>query len=155
MTLTTTSSLQKAGRFDVEFTVPLDAPRFDMGFRGTLGAMPATAFNDFVEPIYPWRIEEGKLSSIKFTATVQNGVATGTVTPVYRDLNVDVTGKGATGILGSGGVIGNAARGIASLAANVMKVNTNNPDDPDHPTKPPQVGVIRHVFNGRVAPGFL
>jgi hypothetical protein len=156
MTLTTTSHLQKAGRFDVEFTVPLDAPRFEMAFRGTLGAMPATAFNGFVEAIYPWRIEKGQLSTIKFTAAVKNGVATGTITPIYRDLNVDVTGSGATGILGTGGVIGSAARGIASLAANVMKVNTNNPDDPDHPTKPPQVGVIRHAFTGRESlPGFL
>lgn len=156
MTLTVTSYLQKAGRFDVEFTVPLDAPRFEMAFRGTLGAMPAMAFNDFVEPIYPWRIEKGQLSNIKFTAAVKNGVATGTITPIYRDLNVDVTGSGATGILGSGGVIGSAARGIASLAANVMKVNTNNPDDPDHPTKPPQTGVIHHAFTGRESlPGFL
>jgi hypothetical protein len=156
VTLNVTTSLQREGRFDVEFTVPLDAPRFDMTFRGTLGAMPATAFNDFVEPIYPWKIEKGQLSSIKFTAAVKNGVATGTVTPVYRDLNVDVTGSGATGILGSGGVIGSAARGIASLAANVMKVNTNNPDDPDHPTKPPQVGAIHHVFTRHESlPGFL
>jgi hypothetical protein len=156
MTLTVTSHIQKAGRFDVGFTVPLDAPRFEMAFQGTLGAMPATAFNDFVEPIYPWRIEKGQLSTIKFTAAVRNGVATGTITPIYRDLNVDVTGSGATGILGSGGVIGSAARGIASLAANVMKVNTNNPDDPDHPTKPPQVGVIHHAFTRHESlPGFL
>jgi hypothetical protein len=156
MTLTTTSLLQKAGRLDVQFTVPLDAPRFEMAFRGTLGAMPATAFNAFVEEIFPWRIDKGSVSTIKFTAAVQNGVATGTITPVYRDLKVEVTGSGAKGILGTGGVVGSAARGIVSLAANVAKVNTNNPDDPDNPKKPPETGVISHVFTRRESlPGFL
>lgn len=156
MTLTTTSYLQKAGRFDVQFTVPLDAPHFDMAFGGTLGAMPAKAFNDFVEEVFPWRIDKGDVATIKFAAKVQNGVATGVITPIYRDLKVDVTGSGAKGILGAGGVVGSAARGIASLAANVAKVNTNNPDDPDHPTKPPQVGVIRHIFTrSESLPAFL
>jgi hypothetical protein len=156
MTLNTTSYLQKAGRFDVQFTIPLDAPTFDMAFRGTLGAMPATAFNAFVEEIFPWRIDKGQVANIKFAAAVKNGVAHGTITPVYRDLKVEVTGSGAKGILGAGGVVGSAARGIASLAANVAKVNTNNPDDPDHPTKLPETGVIRHVFTRRESlPGFL
>lgn len=156
MTLTTTSSLQKTGRFDVQFTVPLDAPRFDMTFRGTLGAMPVTAFNDFVEEAFPWRIEKGEVKTITFSAKVRNGVATGSISPIYRDLKVEITGSGAKGILGAGGVVGSAARGIASLAANVAKVNTNNPDDPDHPTKPPMTGVIRHLFTGHESlPGFL
>jgi hypothetical protein len=156
MTFTATSYLQKAGRLDVQFTVPLDAPRYNMAFRGTLGAMPATAFNDFVEEIYPWRIDKGQVATVKFAAKVQNGVASGMITPIYRDLKVEVTGSGATGILGAGGVVGSAARGIASLGANVAKVNTNNPDDPDHPTKPPQTGVIHHVFTGQESlPGFV
>jgi hypothetical protein len=156
MMLNTTSYLQKAGRFDVQFTIPLDAPRFDMGLRGTLGAMPATAFNAFVEEIFPWRIDKGEVKEIKFAAAVKNGVAHGTITPVYRDLKVEVTGSGSKGILGAGGVVGSAARGIVSMAANVAKVNTNNPDDPDHPTKPPQTGVINHVFTHHESlPGFL
>ena len=156
MTLTTTSYLQKVGRFEVQFTVPLDAPRFEMAFRGTLGAMPALAFNGFIAELFPWRIDKGNVSTIKFTTAVQDGIATGTITPIYRDLKVEVTGSGSKGILGTGGVVGSAARGIASLAANVAKVNTNNPDDPNHPTKPPQTGVIHHVFTHRESlPGFL
>jgi hypothetical protein len=156
MTLTTTSYLQKTGRFDLQFTVPLDAPRFDMTFRGTLGAMPVTAFNEFVAEAFPWRIDKGEVKTITFSATVRNGVAAGTITPIYRDLKVEVTGSGAKGILGAGGVVGSAARGIASLAANVAKVNTNNPDDPDHPTEPPQTGVIHTLFTHRESlPGFL
>jgi hypothetical protein len=153
LTLTATSQLQNAGRFDVQFTVPLDAPRFEMAFRGTLGAMPATAFNSFVAEVFPWRIAKGQVAEVKFAATVKNGVAVGTITPLYTDLSVDVTGSGSKGILGTGGVVGNAARGIASLAANLTKVNANNPDDPK---KPPRTGAIHHVFTRReTLPGFL
>lgn len=146
---TVAAELQKAGRFDLHVEIPLDAPTFDMTFRGSLGAMPATAFDAFVEEVLPWRITKGQIQQVKFAAVVKNGVANGTVTPLYRDLAVEVTGKGATGILGTGGVFGDAARGLASIAANLMKVNTNNPDDPDKPTKPPMVGRIHYVFTHR------
>jgi hypothetical protein len=118
--------------------------------------MSVTAFNDFVEGAFPWRIDKGEVKTIKFSAQVRNGAASGAITPVYRDLKVEVTRRGAKGILGAGGVVGSAARGIASLAANVAKVNTNNPDDPNHPTKPPQTGVIHTVFTRHESlPGFL
>ena len=39
MSLATTARLQNAAPLDVQFAIPLDAPRFDMTFRGTLGAM--------------------------------------------------------------------------------------------------------------------
>ena len=141
-----TAHLQNAGRFDLQVEIPLDAPRFDMTFRGSLGAMPATAFDAFVGELFPWRITKGQIEQVKFAAIVKNGVANGTVIPLYSDLTVEVTGKGATGILGTGGVVGSAARGIASIAANLMKVNTNNPDNAK---KAPMIGRIHHVFNHR------
>jgi hypothetical protein len=153
MTLTATGHLQNVGRLDVQFDVPLDAPQFDMTFRGTLGAMPATALNPFVQEVFPLRIAKGHVAGITFSAAVANGVARGTTTPRYNDLSVSVTRRGSEGILGGGGILGDAARGIASFVGNWMKVRANNPDDP---AKTPRTGRIRHVFAPTEAlPAFL
>jgi hypothetical protein len=152
MTLTATSLLQSLGRFDVQIAIPLDAPSFDMTFRGTLGAMPATALNTFVEEAFPWKIPRGHIAEVKFSAAVKNGVADGTITPLYTDLWVRVTRRGSQGILGVGGIVGHTARGLASLAGN-LQVHANNPNEP---AKLPRTGAIRHVFTRQeTLPAFL
>ena len=153
MTLTVTTHIQNAGRLDVRFVTPLDAPQFITSFRGTLGAMPATALNPFVQETFPLRIANGRVVGISFRATVANGVARGTITPRYHDLSVAVTRAGSGGILGSGGVLGGAARGIASFVGNLTEVRANNPDDPE---KAPRSGTIRHTFTSdETLPAFL
>lgn len=153
MTLTTTSRLQNVGRFDVQFTIPLDAPSFDMTFRGTLGAMPATDLNRFIEDAFAWKIAKGQIGEIKFAAAVKHGVAAGTATPLYTDLSVDVTRRGSKGIMATGGIVGHTMRNIASLAANATKVKDNNPE---HHKDPPRIGAIYHVFNGQeTLPAYL
>jgi hypothetical protein len=152
MSLTATSQLQSVGRFDVQITIPLDAPRFEMTYRGTLGAMPATHLNRFVEEVFPWRIAKGQIGEIKFAVVVKNGVAVGTITPLYTDLSVDVTRRGSKGIVGIGGIVGHTVRGIASMAGD-LQVHANNPNAP---TKPRRTGTIHHVFAGQeTLPGFL
>jgi len=153
MTLTATAHLQNMGRLDVQFVVPLDAPQFDMSFRGTLGAMPATSLNAFVQETSPLRLTQGRVVGISFSATVDNGVARGTITPRYRDLAVAVTREGSTGILGSGGILGGAARGIASFMGNGMKMRANNPDAAE---MTPRSGTIHHTFtSNETLPAFL
>jgi hypothetical protein len=137
----------------VHFVVPLDAPRFDMSFRGTLGAMPATSFNPFIRETMPLRLTNGRVVGISFHATVTDGVARGSVTPRYNDLSVAVTQRGSTGIMGLGGIIGGAARGIASFVGNRMKVRANNPDNT---AAAPRSGTIRRTFTSdETLPGFL
>jgi len=153
MALITTSLLQNAGRFDVGFTVPLDAPSFDMTFRGTLGAMPATALNRFIQEVFPWRIAAGEIAKVDFAAVVTNGVADGMITPLYTGLAVDVTRKGSKGILGTPGIVGHTVRDVASLATNLTMVKDDNPA---HRRKPPRTGTIHHVFTPQeTLPGFL
>jgi len=153
MTLSATAHLQSVGRLDVHFVVPLDAPRFDMSFRGTLGAMPATSFNPFIRETMPLRLTNGRVVGISFHATVTGGVARGSVTPRYNDLSVAVTQRGSTGIMGLGGIIGGAARGIASFVGNRMKLRANNPDNT---TAAPRSGIIRHTFTSdETLPAFL
>jgi len=152
MSFTATSLLQNVGRFDVHITMPLDAPRFEMTYRGTLGAMPATALNRFIEDVLPWRIAKGQIGEIKFAAVVTNGVAVGTITPLYTDLSAKVTRRGSKGILGAPGIVGHTVRGIASMAGD-LQVHANNPNAP---TKPPRTGAIHHVFAGQeTLPAFL
>lgn len=153
MTISATTHLQNVGRLDVQFVVPLDAPRFDMSFRGTLGAMPAASFNGFIRETMPLRLTNGRVVGISFYATVTGGVARGSVTPRYNDLSVAVTQRGSKGILGRGGILGGAARGIVSLVGNWMKVRANNPDDA---AATPRSGAIRHTFTSdETLPAFL
>ena len=152
MSLTATSQLQSVGRFDVQITIPLDAPRFEMTYRGTLGAMPATALNRFIEDVFPWRIRKGEIGEIKFSAVVKNGVAVGRITPLYTDLSARVTRRGSRGILAAPGIVGHTLRDIASMAGD-LNVHANNPNAP---RKRPRTGTIHHVFAGQeTLPAFL
>lgn len=153
MSLATSARFQNVAPFDVQFTIPLDAPQFNMTFRGTVGAMPATALNPFIEEVLPLRISDGKLTGITFNAAVSAGVARGAITPRFTDLSVSVMRRGSGGILGGGGIVGGVARGIVSFMANQWMVRDNNPDNP---TKPPLSGTIHHVFrSGEALPAFL
>jgi hypothetical protein len=153
LTLRANAHLQNVGRLDVQFVVPLDAPRFDMTFRGTLGAMPAASLNVFVRETFPLRIAKGQVVGMSFSATVTNGSAVGTITPRYNDLRVAVTRRGSGGILGNGGILGGAARGIASLVGNWTQVRSNNPDNADGVLRS---GMIQHTLTGNeTLPAFL
>src|SRR5204863_1295366 len=151
--ISATTHLQNEGRLDVQFVVPLDAPRFDLNFRGTLGAMPAASFNPFIRETMPLRLTNGRVVGIAFHATVTDGVARGAVTPRYNDLTVALTQRGSSGIMGRGGVLGGAARGIGSFFGNWMKVRADNPDAV---AATPRSGAIHHTFTSdETLPAFL
>jgi hypothetical protein len=152
MIFVASAELLHAGRLDVRFGVPLDAPAFDMAFSGTLGPMPATAFNPVVEYLGNWRVAHGQAEGVSFGATVRHGVARGSVTPRYTGLSIEVTGHGSRGILGAHGIIGGAARGLATLVAKSKLSGAN----PDARAKLPRRGPIQHVFTpSETLPGFL
>jgi hypothetical protein len=146
MTITARARLQNAGRFGLRFVVPLDAPRFDMSFHGTLGPMSALEFNQFVRETDAMMITNGQVAGVAFHATVRNGVALGAITPRFTNLSVRITQHGSGGILGEGGIIGGAARGIVSFAANQLGVRSNNPENP---TDAPRVGTISQTYRSK------
>ena len=143
MTLTARAHIQNAGQINIQVAIPLDAPHFDMRLRGTLGAMSAQKFNPFAVPTGALQIENGQVAGGSFSVTVKHGVASGAITPRFNDLSVSITQKGSTGILGNGGIIGGAARGIASFAANKLAMRANNPDNA---ATAPRIGTISHTF---------
>lgn len=147
LTLVLSARLQNAGLLRASVEVPLDAPRLDMRYSGSLGAMNAAALNRFVEPAARVRITSGRVTSgIRFSVTVRDGLATGTITPLYDQLRVKVLRRETHGILGSRGFFGAVARRAASFVANERMIRDDNPDNPGE-----QVRVGR--INRRFAPG--
>jgi hypothetical protein len=142
LTLIARAHVQDTGRLDLRVAVPLDAPGFEMTVTGTLGAMPVSALNAFVEETQAVRIERGLVQGVRFSVVVRNGVATGTITPRFSDFAVSVQREGSAGILGGGGFLGGAARGVASFAAR-RRLRANNPDGPG---AAPGVGAIARRF---------
>jgi hypothetical protein len=153
MTLGIKARLQDAGALDVRFVVPLDAPRFDMTYRGTLGAMPAEAINALTEELFAMRISKGQVHRVDFAATVRGGVTRGEITPQFSDFSVAITEAGSSGVLGGGGLLGRVSRGVASMAANLLKVRSNNPE---RSNAAPLVGVVSHTYQSHeTLPSFL
>jgi hypothetical protein len=153
MTLRASAYLQNTGRLDTRFDVSLDAPRFEMSFQGSLGSMPATDLNAFIEETFALRLDKGRVLHIPFTARVRGGVAHGSVIPRYKDLSIEVTGRGSKGILAAGGVIGDAARGVATLVGNATAIHADNPDAGE---AEPRRGSINHPFSSNeTLPAFL
>lgn len=147
MTLVMSARLQNAGLLRASFEVPLDAPRLDMRYSGSLGAMNVAALNRFVEPAARVRITSGRVTNgIRFQVDVRDGVATGTITPLYDQLRVKVMRQESHGILGSRGFFGSVARRVASFVANERIIRDDNPDNPGEAVR---VGRI----NRRFAPG--
>jgi len=65
---------------------------------------------------------------------------------------VEVTGEGSKGILGTGGVIGDAARGVATL---VGKTELRS-DNPENGETAPRAGRIAHAFTpDQTLPAFV
>jgi hypothetical protein len=142
MSLAVRALLQDAGELQVRMLVPLDAPRFELAAHGTLGAMPTAPINAFVVETNALKIGNAQVLGIVFDLHIRNGVSTGTITPRWSGLSVTVTRSGSSGILGAGGFVGGAARGIANAAAS-MHVRANNPE---RPASAPRSGAIRQVW---------
>ena len=152
MKLRLTSRLMDEADLQATFTVPLDAPQFVLSVEGTVGPMDVTAMNRFMQRVAPVQIKSGRLDSVRFQVVVKNGVARGSVMPLYDDLALDVTGEGMGGLLGKRGVIGNIARGVAEVAVNEFGVRRANPDGGGSPLS----GRVSHPFQSdETLPAFL
>jgi hypothetical protein len=126
LSLTIESYVQDTGRYVATFDVPLDAPGYELTYRGTVGPMPISAINALTAYLFPVRVTAGQLRGIDYDVRVAGGTANGSITPRYTGLAVTMTEEGGSGILGSGGVVGDAARGIALFFAR-RGIHEDNP----------------------------
>ncbi len=120
------SRLMGAGRLHFTLELPREAPDFRMRYRGSLGRMPASALNPFMDLATGMRFDEGTIESIQFDATVTNGRARGHVAPRWRDLKVKLPG-----IARQGGFLGGLRRAVAGLAANTFVIRRDNHSSPN------------------------
>jgi hypothetical protein len=134
MRLAVRSWVHDSGRYDAEFIVPLDAPTFDIDYRGTLHSMPAARLNRLTSHIFPVLVTGGTVTRMTYDISVRDGVARGQATPVYDGLSISLTETGADGILGSGGVVGDVARGVAGFFAR-RRFHESNPEGSDAPVR--------------------
>lgn len=151
MSLEIRGKLMGQGNLRLAITTPLDAERMTMWVRGSIGSMDAQALNPLLEHITPARIKKGRIDGVTFEYTVRNDVARGVVVPRYTELEADITGTGAGGLLGGGGPIGGLLRATAE-AAQGFKVRQNNPDEPD---RAPRVGRVNYTFKGESLPSWF
>ena len=140
--------LMGAGALHFEAEVPLLAPEFRMKWRGSLGGIDATEFNRLIVDATGVRFIRGHISSVRFNATVSNGVARGTVVPRWEGLGVEVPGfhRQQTNVLGR------FKRAVAKIAANAFMIRDDNPAK----NKPPLDGTISHRWTAEeTLPQFL
>src|SRR5262249_4377190 len=131
---------------------PLDASAFNMDLTGQIGPMDVTQLNRFIGHVAPVEIKSGRLDSVAFDITVRNGFAQGSVVPMYDDLALGVTGKGASGVLGKQNLIGKVARAVAEVAVNEFALRRANPDG----DQMPRAGRVTHAFSpDETLPAFL
>ena len=121
-----------AGRLQATFRVPLRARSLSLSFEGRLGPMDATALNETFVHLGGVRIESGQVDSLWFQADVEQGLASGSLRSVYRNLEIETLDK-ATGDRG-------LKNRLKTLVVSGLALRSSNlpSDEPFH------VGQIRH-----------
>lgn len=77
------------GRLHTTIRLPLLTAGPTLSYEGRLGAMDARAFNETFVNLAGVRIEQGTVDSLWFEAEVSDGVATGSVQGIYRNLEIE------------------------------------------------------------------
>lgn len=123
------------GRLTASFRIPLMSPHLSLSYRGRLGSMNATAFNETFVNLSGVRVESGMVDSLWFEATVNRGKATGIVHSTYRNLEIETLDR-TTGNRG-------LKSRLKTLVVNGLGVRSTNV-----PTEEPfRTGDIEHERN--------
>jgi hypothetical protein len=107
--------------------------------------MPATAINMMVERALPVKLEAGQFDEVTFAIESKNGVATGTVVPVYHGLKLKLTDP-------NGSLLKRAEFSVVNFAAKEFLIRHDNPAKE---SEPPRTGTVDHVFAGETVVDFL
>lgn len=77
--------LEGAAPLHLDFRLRPRAAGLSFRWAGRLGSVDARTFNSISRPVAGFHIQSGQVDSITFDIRVADGVASGEVTPVYRD----------------------------------------------------------------------
>jgi hypothetical protein len=110
------------GTISMALSIPLSRPQFSFRCSGSLSGMDLGKLNPWLEPSDQTRIKSGMLESASFAMDIREGIATGNVHAVYRDLVVaSISGR-------TGSENGLVERFASWVAKNVKIRGTNTPD---------------------------
>ena len=107
-----------AGVIRANFRIPVDPERFSMDVNGTWTGMSLPLLNEFVIYSDGARINNGTAGEARFQFKIANNTSRGTLSPIWRDLKVELVNK-ETGKA-------NLGKKILSFVANTFVVRTNN-----------------------------
>jgi hypothetical protein len=81
------------GATDLTLEYDLSSPRLDLKYRGRVGRMPATAFNEILVDLKGVRVNAGQHDSTWFEFDVKGDVAAGKVQVLYHGLDSEIVDK--------------------------------------------------------------
>lgn len=115
-----TALLMDRGRFNVNMQLNLASPTADFHFRGNVGRMDADMFNAAIRPLSLIEIKSGQLKKMEFSGDGSTKGVKGSLAVYYNNLKIALLERSEkTSWL--------KRRGIASIFANVLIIESDNP----------------------------
>ncbi|WP_147321972.1 hypothetical protein [Mucilaginibacter conchicola] len=126
-----TSLFMGKGKFDLHFVFNLSDPDYSYAYKGHLAPMDMTIVTPVLMPLSMVKINRGRVTSFDFNVHSTQKVSKGTVSFLYKDLNVDVLRPDYT------------KKTLISALANTVILKHDNPDDGEKTLRLANVVYIR------------
>jgi hypothetical protein len=110
---------QDSARMVVSMEMPLAKREFSLSCHGGVDTLRLTSLNSFLEVAERIRITSGVADNIRFAMTARNGGSSGTVHPVYHDLEIEMLAKESGR---SGGIV----QKVGTMLADIFKIKDDN-----------------------------
>lgn len=126
-----TSYFMGTGKFDLHFIFNLSDADYSYAYKGHLAPMYMSVVNPVLMPLSMVKINTGRVTSFDFNVHSTQKVSKGTVSFLYKDLNVDVLRPDYT------------KKTLISTLANTIILKHDNPDDGEKTPRLANVVYIR------------
>lgn len=130
-----TALLMDRGRFNVNMQFDLASPVAAFNFRGNVGRMDADMFNAAIRPLSLIEIKSGSLDRMEFNGAGSTKGVKGMLTCYYNDLKIALLER-------SEKTTWLKRRGLASIFANVLIIESENPS-PGRPVRKVNFNYVR------------
>ncbi|WP_276348618.1 hypothetical protein [Daejeonella sp. JGW-45] len=130
-----TALLMDRGRFNVNMKFDLVSPQAAFSFKGNIGQMDADMFNAAIRPLSLIEVKSGSLSKMDFSGEGSIKGVKGLVACYYNNLKIALLEKSENSTW-------LRRRGIASIFANVLIIESENPS-PGKPVRKVNYNYIR------------